>query len=154
MDDDELKESYAMFQSMVRANMIQERMNVGQNNMKKGVIFLAENKNKEGVVTLPSGLQYKILKEGTGPKPKDTDTIECYYRGTLIDGTEFDSSTHSNNEGSPATVNLPSCILGWREAIPLMPVGSKWQLFIPSDLAYGPMAAATECASWMRELLR
>ena len=138
MDDDELKENYAMFQSMVRANMIQGRMNIGQNNQKKGEIFLAENKTKEGVVTLPSGLQYKILKEGTGPKPKDTDTIQCYYRGTLIDGTEFDSSAHSNNEGFPATVNLASCIQGWREALALMPVGSKWQLFIPSGLAYGP----------------
>jgi FKBP-type peptidyl-prolyl cis-trans isomerase len=136
MDDDELKESYAMFQSMVRANMIQGRMNVGQNNQKKGVIFLAENKIKEGVVTLPSGLQYKILKEGTGPKPKDTDTIQCYYRGTLIDGTEFDSSASTNKE-FPATVILPSCIAGWREAIPMMPVGSKWQLFIPPELAYG-----------------
>jgi len=141
MDDEQLSQNYAMFQSMVRANMIQGRMNIGQNNQKKGMIFLAENKTKEGVVTLPSGLQYKILKEGTGPKPKDTDTIQCYYRGTLIDGTEFDSSSHSNNEGFPATVSLSSCIAGWREAIPLMPVGSKWQLFIPSDLAYGPRAS-------------
>ena len=109
--------------------------------MKKGAVFLAENKAKEGVVTLPSGLQYKILKQGTGPKPKDTDTIQCYYRGTLIDGTEFDSSAHSNNEGFPAVVSLSSCIQGWREAIPLMPVGSKWQLFIPSDLAYGQRAS-------------
>jgi FKBP-type peptidyl-prolyl cis-trans isomerase FklB len=140
MDDEELKQSYAMFQSMVRASY-QGRMNTGQDNMKKGAVFLAENKAKEGVVTLPSGLQYKILKQGTGPKPKDTDTIQCYYRGTLIDGTEFDSSAHSNNEGFPAVVSLSSCIQGWREAIPLMPVGSKWQLFIPSDLAYGQRAS-------------
>jgi FKBP-type peptidyl-prolyl cis-trans isomerase len=136
MDDEQLSQSYAMFQAMFRA-AIQGRMNTGQDNNKKGAIFLAENKTKEGVVTLPSGLQYKILKEGAGPKPKDTDIIQCYYRGTLIDGTEFDSSAHSNNEGFPATVNLSSCIPGWREAIPLMPVGSKWQLFIPPELAYG-----------------
>ncbi len=138
MDDEELQTNYAMFQSMFRATQARARMNVAQNNKMEGEEFLTANKTKEGVVTLPSGLQYKILKEGNGPKPKDTDTIQCYYRGTLIDGTEFDSSAHSNNEGYPATVNLASCIPGWREAIPLMPVGSKWQLFIPSDLAYGP----------------
>jgi FKBP-type peptidyl-prolyl cis-trans isomerase len=137
MDDEELKESYAMFQSMVRTVQARARMNVGADNKRKGAVFLAENKAKEGVVTLPDGLQYKILKEGTGPKPKDTDIIQCYYHGTLIDGTVFDSSAHSNNEGEPAVVNLSSCIPGWREAIPLMPVGSKWQLFIPSELAYG-----------------
>ncbi|MFZ0035485.1 MAG: FKBP-type peptidyl-prolyl cis-trans isomerase [Sedimentisphaerales bacterium] len=137
MDDKELNDSYAMFQSMVRAVQIRARMNVGSDNKKKGAVFLEENKTKDGVVTLPSGLQYKILKKGTGHKPKDTDTVECYYRGTLIDGTEFDSSAHSNNEGFPAMVNLASCIPGWREAIPLMPVGSKWQLFIPPELAYG-----------------
>jgi FKBP-type peptidyl-prolyl cis-trans isomerase len=137
MDDEELKESYAMFQSMFRTTQMQRRMNIGQDNKKKGAIFLAENKDKEGVVTLPSGLQYKILKEGTGPKPKDTDIIQCYYRGMLIDGTEFDSSAKSNDEGEPAVVSLSSCIPGWKEAIPLMPVGSKWQLFIPSELAYG-----------------
>jgi FKBP-type peptidyl-prolyl cis-trans isomerase len=136
MNDEDLKESYAMFQSMVRAQL-QGRLNSGQDNLKKGVIFLAENKNKPGVVTLPSGLQYKILKEGTGPKPKNTDIIQCNYRGTLIDGTQFDSSAKSNDEGYPATVNLPSCIAAWKEAIPMMPVGSRWQLFVPPDLAYG-----------------
>jgi FKBP-type peptidyl-prolyl cis-trans isomerase FklB len=138
MDDMELQQSYAMFQATVRAIQIRERSNIGNDNKKKGAIFLAENKTKEGVVTLPSGLQYKIFKEGNGPKPTKTDTISCYYRGTLIDGTVFDSSAKSNDEGYPAVVSLSSCIPGWQEAIPMMPVGSKWQLFIPSDLAYGP----------------
>ncbi len=96
--------------------------------------FLAANKSKEGVVTLPSGLQYKILKEGTGPKPTASDTVECNYRGTLIDGTEFDSSY---KRGKPATFPVSRVIKGWTEALQLMPVGSKWQLFIPSSLAYG-----------------
>jgi FKBP-type peptidyl-prolyl cis-trans isomerase len=137
MNDDELQQSYAMFQSMVRAVQNRARMNVGSDNKRKGAVFLAENKTKEGVVTLPSGLQYKILKEGTGPKPADTDTVTCYYSGTLIDGTKFDSSDNSNSAGLPATVNLASCIPAWREAIPLMAVGSKWQLFVPPELAYG-----------------
>lgn len=97
--------------------------------------FLADNKKKEGVVTLPSGLQYKILKEGTGPKPTADDTVVCDYRGTLIDNTEFDSSY---KRGQPATFPVGRVIKGWTEALQLMPVGSKWQLVIPPDLGYGP----------------
>jgi FKBP-type peptidyl-prolyl cis-trans isomerase FklB len=104
-------------------------------NKTEGEAFLAANKTKEGVVALPSGLQYKILKEGTGPKPTASDTVVCNYRGTLIDGTEFDSSY---KRGQPATFPVGGVIKGWTEALQLMPVGSKWQLFIPSDLAYGP----------------
>jgi FKBP-type peptidyl-prolyl cis-trans isomerase len=100
----------------------------------KGEMFLAENKSKEGVVTLPSGLQYKILKEGTGPKPTAADTVVCNYKGTLIDNTEFDSSA---KHGGPATFPVSGVIKGWTEALQLMPVGSKWQLFIPSELGYG-----------------
>jgi FKBP-type peptidyl-prolyl cis-trans isomerase len=100
----------------------------------KGELFLAENKSKEGVVTLPSGLQYKILKEGTGPKPTAADTVVCNYKGTLIDNTEFDSSY---KRGQPATFPVSGVIKGWTEALQLMPVGSKWQLFIPSELGYG-----------------
>ncbi len=138
MDKAELEENYAMFQSMARAIQIRARSSVAQENIKKGAVFLAENKQKEGVVTLPSGLQYKIIKEGNGPKPKVTDTIKCYYVGTLVDGTIFDSSTQKVwDQGQPAIVPLANCIPGWKEAIPMMPVGSKWQLFIPSDLAYG-----------------
>src|SRR5271157_1762009 len=103
-------------------------------NKKKGDAFLAENKTKEGVVTLPSGLQYKILQEGTGPKPTAADIVVCNYRGTLLDGKEFDSSY---KRGQPATFPLGQVIRGWTEALQLMPVGSKWQLFLPPELAYG-----------------
>jgi FKBP-type peptidyl-prolyl cis-trans isomerase len=109
----------------------------GEANKKEGATFLAANKAKDGVVTLPSGLQYKILTEGTGPKPAATDTIVCNYKGTLLDNTEFDSS-YSRKQ--PLTIPVGGVIKGWTEALQLMPVGSKWQLFIPSDLAYGPQA--------------
>ena len=105
---------------------------------KVGEEFLAANKAKEGVVTLPSGLQYKILTEGTGPKPAATDTVSCNYRGTLLDGKEFDSSY---KRGQPLSIQVKGVIKGWTEALQLMPVGSKWQLFIPSDLAYGDRGA-------------
>jgi FKBP-type peptidyl-prolyl cis-trans isomerase FklB len=112
----------------------EEKQHVAEEaNKKQGADFLAANKSKEGVVTLPSGLQYKILKAGTGPKPTATDSVVCNYRGTLIDGTEFDSSY---KRGEPATFPVSGVIKGWTEALQLMPVGSKWQLFVPSDLAY------------------
>ena len=110
----------------------------GAANSKEGTAFLAANKSKEGVVTLPSGLQYKILKAGTGPKPTASDTVVCNYSGTLISGKEFDSSY---KRGQPATFPVSGVIKGWTEALQLMPVGSKWQLFIPSDLAYGERGA-------------
>lgn len=141
MSNEELRYTLSAFQSEVRAKQVQARMNIAQDNKKEGEAFLAANQTKEGVVTLPSGLQYKILKAGNGPKPTDSDTVECYYRGTLIDGTEFDSSAHGDNEGGPATVKLSDVIPGWREALKLMSVGSKWQLFIPSNLAYGQRAS-------------
>ncbi len=100
----------------------------------EGEKFLADNKTKDGVVTLPSGLQYKIVKQGTGEKPKLDDTVVCNYKGTLIDGTEFDAS---DKHGGPATFQVNGVIPGWTEALQLMPVGSKWQLFVPSNLAYG-----------------
>jgi FKBP-type peptidyl-prolyl cis-trans isomerase len=103
--------------------------------------FLATNKTKDGVVTLPSGLQYKVLQEGTGPKPTPTDTVSVNYRGTLLNGTEFDSSY---KRGQPATFGVSQIIKGWTEALLLMPVGSKWQLFIPPDLAYGPRGAGRD----------
>jgi FKBP-type peptidyl-prolyl cis-trans isomerase FklB len=102
---------------------------------KEGEKFLTENKTKEGVVTLPSGLQYKILKAGAGEKPTLDDTVVCNYKGTLINGTEFDAS---EKHGGPATFPVKGVIAGWTEALQLMPVGSKWQLFVPSNLAYGP----------------
>ena len=99
-----------------------------------GRAFLAENGKKEGVVTLPSGLQYKVLTQGEGKAPTEADTVECHYRGTLVDGKEFDSSYR---RGRPATFRLTRVIPGWREALKLMPVGSKWQIFVPPELGYG-----------------
>ncbi|HEY4740806.1 MAG TPA: FKBP-type peptidyl-prolyl cis-trans isomerase [Candidatus Acidoferrales bacterium] len=110
-------------------------------NKKAGDAFLAANKTKEGVVTLPSGLQYKILTQGTGPKPTAADSVICNYRGTLIDGKEFDSSY---KRGQPATFPVGQVIKGWTEALQLMPVGSKWQLFVPADLAYGDRGAGPD----------
>lgn len=120
----------------------QEKMQAaGEANKKEGEAFLAANKGKEGVVTLPSGLQYKILKAGNGPKPAATDSVVCNYRGTLINGTEFDSSY---KRGQPATFPVNGVIKGWTEALQLMPVGSKWQLFIPSSLAYAERGAGAD----------
>jgi len=116
-----------------KAKQRQAAATVGEENRKAGEAFLAANKVKDGVVTLPSGLQYRILKAGDGGKPTDADTVECRYRGTRIDGTEFDRSP----PGQPATFKVTEVIPGWREALKLMPVGSKWQLFIPPQLAYG-----------------
>jgi FKBP-type peptidyl-prolyl cis-trans isomerase len=112
-----------------------------EQNKKTGETFLAENKTKEGVKILPSGLQYKILKQGSGVQPQDADTVEVNYRGTLIDGTEFDSSY---KRGQPLSFPVDGIIPGWKEALKLMPVGSKWQLFIPSSLAYGEKGAGGE----------
>jgi len=120
----------------------QEKMKeAADKNKSEGESFLAANKSKEGVVTLPDGLEYKILTAGTGPKPAPTDSVVCNYRGTLINGTEFDSSY---KRGQPATFGVSQVIKGWTEALQLMPVGSKWQLFIPSNLAYGPRGAGAE----------
>jgi FKBP-type peptidyl-prolyl cis-trans isomerase FklB len=115
----------------VRSDLMKKQQAAGK---KEGDDFLAANKGKEGVVTLPSGLQYKILTAGTGPKPTASDTVACNYRGTHIDGTEFDSSY---KRGQPTKFPVNGVIKGWTEALQLMPVGSKWQLFIPSNLAYG-----------------
>lgn len=106
----------------------------GDTNKSTGQAFLTTNKSKQGVVTLPSGLQYKVIKQGTGAKPNINDTVTVNYVGTLIDGTEFDSS-YKRNE--PATFPVGGVIAGWTEALQLMPVGSKWELFIPAELAYG-----------------
>jgi FKBP-type peptidyl-prolyl cis-trans isomerase FklB len=111
---------------------------MGEKNKKEGEAFLAANKKKEGVITLPSGFQYKAIKEGTGKTPKATDTVTVNYRGTLIDGTEFDSSY---KRGQPATFRVNGVIAGWTEALQLMKEGSKWELFIPANLAYGERGA-------------
>ena len=106
--------------------------------IEQGQAFLEENKKGPGVVVLPSGLQYEIIKEGTGKKPKATDQVRCHYEGTLIDGTLFDSSIQ---RGEPAVFGVNQVIPGWVEALQLMPEGSKWKLYIPSELAYGPRGA-------------
>jgi len=121
-------------QAEVRKEQQEKMQQAAATNKAEGEKFLAANKTKEGVVTLPSGLQYKILKAGDGPKPTASDQVVCNYRGTLINGTEFDSSY---KRGQPATFGVGQVIKGWTEALQLMPVGSKWQLFIPSNLAYG-----------------
>ena len=134
LTDDEAKAAIVALQADLRKKQEETMKSAGEANKKQGDAFLAANKAKEGVVTLPSGLQYKIVTPGTGPKPAATDTVVCNYRGTLIDGTEFDSSY---KRGQPATFPVGQVIPGWTEALQLMPVGSKWQLFIPPDLAYG-----------------
>jgi FKBP-type peptidyl-prolyl cis-trans isomerase FklB len=114
--------------------MQEARSEKAAGNKKEGEAFLAENKKKQGVVTLPSGLQYMVLTEGTGPKPALSDNVKCHYTGSFIDGNVFESS-YTNQQ--PATFSLGQVIRGWTEALQLMPVGSKWRLFIPSDLGYG-----------------
>ncbi|MGB2606617.1 MAG: FKBP-type peptidyl-prolyl cis-trans isomerase [Candidatus Sulfotelmatobacter sp.] len=121
------KEEYRKKQAALREEKAQATLAEGEK-------FLAENKSKEGVVALPSGLQYKILKQGTGEKPEIDEKIVCNYRGKLLDGTEFDSSAKHNG---PATFPVRGVIRGWREALLMMPTGSKWQLFVPPNLAYG-----------------
>lgn len=135
LTDDEVKSVIMAFQANLRKVQQEKFQALSDTNKKTGEEFLAQNKTKEGVVALPSGLQYKILQEGSGPKPAATDTVDCNYRGTLLDNTEFDSST--KHGGKPATFPVTGVIRGWTEALQLMPVGSKWQLFVPSDLAYG-----------------
>jgi FKBP-type peptidyl-prolyl cis-trans isomerase FklB len=134
LTDDEAKAAMTEIQTELRKRAEAKTAIVGEANKKEGDAFLAENKTKEGVVTLPSGLQYKILKEGTGAKPAAADSVVCNYKGTLLDNTEFDSSY---KRGQPATFPVGQVIKGWTEVLQLMPVGSKWQVFIPSDLAYG-----------------
>ena len=112
-----------------------------QANQKAGEAFLAANKSKEGVVTTASGLQYKVLTQGTGPKPSATDTVVCNYRGTLLDGKVFDSSY---DRGQPATFPLNQVIKGWTEGVALMPVGSKYEFYIPAALAYGARGAGAD----------
>jgi FKBP-type peptidyl-prolyl cis-trans isomerase FklB len=119
--------------SVIMESMQKARAEKSSVAKKEGEAFLAQNKTKPGVVTLPSGLQYLIIKEGDGPKPAVTDKVKCHYHGTLLDGTVFDSSI---DRGQPIDFNVNGVIPGWTEALQLMPVGSKWRLFIPSNLAY------------------
>jgi FKBP-type peptidyl-prolyl cis-trans isomerase FklB len=148
LTEEEMRTTLTALQVLVRqkaqemqAQLQKEMQEKAEANKKAGDEFLATNKTKEGVVSLADGLQYKVLTEGTGPKPTASDTVECNYRGTLIDGTEFDSSY---KRGQPLTIGVSGAIKGWTEALQMMPVGSKWELYVPSDLAYGPRNAGPQ----------
>ena len=135
--DDALKILIEMEEEQ-KAQQQAEYNKMAEKNKKAGEAFLAENKKKEGVVTLDSGLQYKVITAGEGPKPKKTDAVLCHYRGTLLDGTQFDSSY---DRGTPAQFGVNQLIPGWTEALQLMSTGSKWELYIPPYLAYGARQA-------------
>ncbi len=141
LTDEQMKETMAAFQKDMMAKQAAAKKATGEKNAAEGKKYLAENKAKEGVKTTASGLQYKVLKEGTGPSPKATDTVKVNYRGTTIDGTEFDSSY---KRGEPATFPVNRVIKGWTEALQLMKAGSKYQLVIPADLAYGERGAGSD----------
>jgi FKBP-type peptidyl-prolyl cis-trans isomerase len=141
MTDEEARATMVQLQNELRAKQEEKQKVAAETNKKEGDAFLAENKAKPGVVALPSGLQYKILTPGTGPKPTAADTVVCNYKGTLVNGTEFDAS---DKHGGPATFPVGGVIKGWTQALQLMPVGSKWQLFIPADLAYGSRGAGPD----------
>ena len=138
LSDSEIEQVMQKFQTEMMAKQEESGKKEAETNKVRGQAFCNENKKREGVVTLPSGLQYKILKEGTGPKPKKENSVVCHYRGTLVDGKEFDSSY---KRGEPITFEVSKVIPGWTEALQLMPVGSKWQLVIPSNLGYGDRGA-------------
>jgi FKBP-type peptidyl-prolyl cis-trans isomerase FklB len=138
LTDQELQAALMAMKSDVDKAVAAKTKAASAKNREAGDEFLSDNKSKAGVVTLPSGLQYKIITEGTGPKPAATDTVACNYRGTLVNGTEFDSS--AKHGGQPAKFQVNGVIKGWTEALQLMPVGSKWELYIPPDLAYGDNA--------------
>jgi FKBP-type peptidyl-prolyl cis-trans isomerase FklB len=138
LSEQEAQEVMAAFEKEMRGRQEAAQNAAGEKNKKEGEVFLAENKKKEGVKTLPSGLQYKVIKPGTGKKPAATDTVTTHYKGTLLDGTEFDSSY---KRGKPATFPVNGVIPGWTEALQLMEEGAKWQLFIPSNLAYAERGA-------------
>jgi FKBP-type peptidyl-prolyl cis-trans isomerase FklB len=141
LSEDEAKAALMAAQTDLRQKQQEKMKQTAESNKEEGAAFLEANKGNNGVVTLPSGLQYKILQQGTGPKPTATDSVVCNYRGTFINGMEFDSSY---KRGQPATLPVTGVIKGWSEALQLMPVGSKWQLFIPPDLAYGDRGAPAD----------
>lgn len=138
MSDEELRTVISGLQEEMKQKQMQALEAAAADNKKQGDAFLAENGKKDGVVTLPSGLEYKIITAGQGKKPVETDTVLCNYKGTFLDGTEFDSSAQA---GKPVPFELKSIIPGFKEALQLMPVGSKWQIVVPPDLAYGERGA-------------
>ena len=138
LSDEQMRQALAQVQAQVQAARQQQAAQAATTNKAQGEAFLKANQAKPGIVTLPSGLQYQVLTQGTGPKPKPADAVVCNYRGTLLDGTEFDSSA---SHGGPATFPVGGVIKGWTEALQLMPVGSKWRIFVPANLAYGAQGA-------------
>jgi len=138
MSEDELRQVITSLQQDIRQKQMQAQEAAAAENKTKGEAFLAENAKKGGVVALPDGLQYKIMTPGQGKKPQESDTVLCNYKGTFLDGTEFDSSAKA---GKPVPFEVKNVIPGFREILQLMPVGSKWQVFIPSNLAYGERGA-------------
>ena len=141
LTEEEMRQEIQILQTKLMERQAEDMKRLAEKNKSEGEKFLAENAKKEGVKTLPSGLQYKELKAGTGKSPKAADSVTTHYSGTLIDGTEFDSS-YKRNE--PATFPVSGVIAGWTEALQLMKEGAKWQLFIPSSLAYGDMGAGRD----------
>jgi FKBP-type peptidyl-prolyl cis-trans isomerase FklB len=138
MSEDELRQVITALQTEMRQKQMQAQEAAAAENKAKGDAFLAANEKKEGVVVLPDGLQYKILTAGTGKKPVESDTVLCNYKGTFIDGQEFDSSAQA---GKPVPFEVKNVIPGFKEVLQMMPVGSKWQVFIPANLAYGERGA-------------
>jgi FKBP-type peptidyl-prolyl cis-trans isomerase len=142
MTEEELQATMTAFQTELQKKLQDAAKAAAEKNKNEGEAFLAENSKKEGVVTLPSGLQYKILKPGDGKKPVSQESAECHYRGTFLNGTEFDNSY---KRGQPLVVKVDGGVIaGWSEALKLMPAGSKWQVFIPSKLAYGEQGAGSQ----------
>ena len=143
LTDDQVKEVLANFSKDIQAKRQAAQSQMSSGNKQAGVAFLAANKTKPGVQTLPDGLQYKVVTDGSGPMPKATDTVTVKYRGTTIDGKEFDAS---DKHGGTASFPVNGVIPGWTEALQKMKVGSVWQLYIPSDLAYGEQGAGADIA--------
>jgi FKBP-type peptidyl-prolyl cis-trans isomerase FklB len=141
LTEDQARQAIADFQKTLMAKQAETMQKLSEKNKADGEKFLAENGKKEGVKTLPSGLQYKEIAPGTGKSPKTTDTVTTHYKGALIDGTEFDSSY---KRGEPVSFPVSGVIAGWTEALQLMKEGAKWQLFVPSNLAYGERGAGRE----------
>lgn len=138
--DKELRQATTTFQNEIRQKMVLTKRVAALDNKKRGEAFLAENQARDGVKTLPNGVQYRVVKAGDGAKPTEGDMVECRYRGTLLDGTEFDGT----EGGKSAKLKVAALIPGWKEALKLMPAGSQWQLFIPPQLAYGERGVGSD----------
>lgn len=141
LTDEQAQAALVAFSGAMKKKQEAQLAAIAAVNQKDGQVFLAANKSKPGIVTLPSGLEYKVITAGTGPKPTAEDTVLCNYRGTLINGTEFDNSA---KHGGATEIPVGGVIKGWTEALQLMPVGSKWELYVPADLAYGPRQAGPD----------